>query len=82
MQLRRSVRRKNEWAYLTPVPQSLAGPQALNRVSAAGTLVGLDLPDAGRNVELKPYVVSRRHHRPRAHAASVQRLRRATSAAT
>jgi hypothetical protein len=59
MQLRRSVRRKNEWAYLTPVPQSLAGPQALNRVSAAGTLVGLDLPDAGRNVELKPYAVSR-----------------------
>jgi hypothetical protein len=36
VQLRRSVRRKNEWGYLTPVPQSLAGPQALNRVSAGG----------------------------------------------
>ena len=59
IQLRRSVRRKNEWAYLTPVPQSLAGPQALNRVSAAGTLIGLDLPEAGRNIELKPYAVSR-----------------------
>jgi hypothetical protein len=59
IQLRRSVRRKNEWAYLTPVPQILAGPQALNRVSAAGTLVGLDLPPAGRNLELKPYAVSR-----------------------
>jgi hypothetical protein len=59
IQLRRSVRRKNEWAYLTPVPQSLAGPQALNRVSAGGTLVGLDLPEAGRNIELKPYAVSR-----------------------
>ncbi|HEX7123922.1 MAG TPA: DUF5916 domain-containing protein, partial [Gemmatimonadaceae bacterium] len=59
IQLRRSVRRKNEWAYLTPVPQSLAGPQALNRVSAGGTLVGLDLPPAGLNLELKPYVVSR-----------------------
>ena len=58
-QLRRSVRRKNEWAYLTPVPQNLAGPQALNRVSSAGTLVGLDLPPAGRNIELKPYGVSR-----------------------
>ncbi|MGH7696262.1 MAG: DUF5916 domain-containing protein, partial [Gemmatimonadaceae bacterium] len=59
IQLRRSVRRKNEWAYLTPVPQILAGPQALNRVSAGGTLVGLDLPPAGRNLELKPYVVLR-----------------------
>jgi hypothetical protein len=59
VQLRRSVRRKNEWAYLTPVPQSLAGPQALNRISAAGTLVGLDLPAVGKNLELKPYAVSR-----------------------
>ena len=59
LQLRRSVRRKNEWAYLTPVPQSLAGPQALNRVSAGATLVGLDLPEAGKNIELKPYAVGR-----------------------
>ncbi|HUQ79861.1 MAG TPA: DUF5916 domain-containing protein [Gemmatimonadaceae bacterium] len=59
VQLRRSVRRKNEWGYLTPVPQSLAGPQALNRISAGATLVGLDLPEAGKNIELKPYGVSR-----------------------
>ncbi len=59
MQLRRSVRRRNEWGYLTPVPQSLAGPQALNRVSSAAILVGLDLPEAGHSVEVKPYVVSR-----------------------
>jgi hypothetical protein len=59
VQLRRSVRRKNEWAYLTPVPQSLAGPQAFNRISAGGTLVGLDLPEAGKNLELKPYGVAR-----------------------
>ena len=58
LQLRRSVRRKNEWAYLTPVPPALAGPQALNRVSAGGTLVGLDLPPASRNIELKPYAIS------------------------
>ncbi len=57
LQLRRSIRRKNEWAYLTPVPVSLAGPQALNRVSSAGTLVGLDLPEASRNIELKPYAI-------------------------
>ena len=59
IQLRRSVRRKNEWAYLTPVPQNLAGPQAFNRISAGGTLVGLDLPPAGKNLELKPYAISR-----------------------
>ena len=59
IQLRRSVRRKNEWAYLTPVPQILAGPQALNRISAGGTLVGLDLPPAGRNIEIKPYGITR-----------------------
>lgn len=59
MQVRRSVRHKNEWDYLTAVPRILAGPQALNRVSAAGTLVGLDLPDAGKNIEIKPYGVSR-----------------------
>ncbi len=59
IQLRRSVRRKNEWAYLTLVPQNLAGPQAFNRISAGGTLVGLDLPPAGKNLELKPYAISR-----------------------
>jgi hypothetical protein len=57
--MRRSIRHKNEWTYLTPVPQNLAGPQALNRVSAAGTLVGLDLPPASRNLELKPYAIAR-----------------------
>ncbi|MBM4193978.1 MAG: carbohydrate binding family 9 domain-containing protein [Gemmatimonadetes bacterium] len=59
IQIRRSIRHKNEWAYLTPVPRIMSGPQALNRVSAAGTLVGLDLPAAGKNIELKPYGVSR-----------------------
>jgi hypothetical protein len=29
------------------------------RISAAGTLVGLDLPEAGKNLEIKPYGVSR-----------------------
>ena len=59
IQLRRSVRRKNEWTYLTPVPRNLAGPQAFNRISAGGTLVGLDLPPASRNVEIKPFAVAR-----------------------
>ena len=59
IQLRRSIRHKNEWTYLNPVPQNLAGPQAFNRISSGGTLVGLDLPPASRNIELKPYVISR-----------------------
>ena len=58
LQIRRSIRHKNEWDYLTRVPRILAGPQALNRISAGGTLVGLDLPKAGGNVELKPYARS------------------------
>jgi hypothetical protein len=37
----------------------MAGPQALNRVSAFGTVVGLDLPPAGRNLELKPYALGK-----------------------
>ena len=59
IQMRRAVRRNNEWAYLTRVPQNLAGPQAFNRISAGGTLVGLDLPPAGKNLELKPYAISK-----------------------
>ncbi len=59
IQLRRAIRHKNEWTYLTPVPQNMAGPQALNRVSSAGTLVGLDLPPASKNFEVKPYAISR-----------------------
>jgi hypothetical protein len=59
IQIRRSVRHKNEWDYLTPVPRILAGPQALNRVSAGGTLVGLDLPETGKNIELKPFAIER-----------------------
>lgn len=57
IQFRRSIRHKNEWTYLNPVPPSLDGPQGLNKVSVAGTLVGLELPSAGNNLELKPYAI-------------------------
>jgi hypothetical protein len=59
IQFRRAIRHKNEWTYWTPVPRTMAGPQALNRVSSYGTLVGLDLPSAGRNLELKPYALGK-----------------------
>ena len=58
IQLRRSIRHKNEWTYLNPVPPFMAGPQAFGRVSAAGTVVDLDLPPAGSNLELKPYAIT------------------------
>ncbi len=59
IQFRRSIRHKNEWTYWTPVPQNMQGPQALNRVSSYGTVVGLDLPPAGRNIEIKPYALGK-----------------------
>ena len=56
--IRRVIRRKNEWTHLTLVPASAGVPGGMFRLSRAGTLVGLDLPPASRNVELKPYGIS------------------------
>ena len=60
IQLRRAIRRKNEWVYLTRLPISAgggAGSSGIFRVSAAGTLVGLEPPLASRNIEVKPYAI-------------------------
>lgn len=57
--IRRVIRRKNEWTHLTVVPASAGVPGGMFRLSRAGTLVGLDLPAASKNVELKPYAVGR-----------------------
>jgi len=59
IQLRRGVRRKNEWHYINPLPLAMGGAQGSFRISAAATLVGLDLPEASRNLEIKPYTISR-----------------------
>ena len=56
--LRRAIRRNNEYAYITFIPASTGGRQSITRVSAAADLVGLDLPPAGRNIEIKPYATS------------------------
>ncbi len=53
IQLGRNVRWKNEWNYLTPVAIS-AGP-GMFRLSAAGTLTGLQVPSGNRTFEIKPY---------------------------
>ena len=56
VQLRRNVRRKNEWAYITPLPISAgSGPAGIFRVSDAATLVGIDAPSGSKNLEIKPY---------------------------
>ncbi|HUR34065.1 MAG TPA: DUF5916 domain-containing protein [Vicinamibacterales bacterium] len=57
--IRRVIRRKNEWTHLTLVPAAAGVPGGMFRLSRAGTLVGLDLPAASRNVELKPYGISK-----------------------
>jgi hypothetical protein len=57
--IRRVIRRRNEWTHLTPIPASAGVPGGMFRISRAGTLVGLDLPPASKNVELKPYAISR-----------------------
>ena len=60
LQLRRAIRRKNEWVYLTRLPLSAGGGSGsggIFRVSAAGTLVGIEPPPASRNIEIKPYAI-------------------------
>jgi hypothetical protein len=59
IQMRRAIRRKNEWVHLTPLPTVMGGSQGFFRISAAATLVGLELPPASRNIELKPYGITR-----------------------
>ena len=60
LQMRRAVRRKNEWTYLTLVPSAASGggPAGSFRVSRAGTLVGLEAPAASRVIEVKPYGIT------------------------
>ena len=59
VQLRRLVRRKNEQTYLTPVPISV-GRRGIFRVSDAALLTGLELPDEGNVLEVKPYGIGGR----------------------
>jgi hypothetical protein len=55
--LRRVVRWKNEWSYLTQVPRALTTFQGILRISAAATLVGLRVPAGNRLLEIKPYAL-------------------------
>ena len=53
---RRMVRSKNEVSYLSPVPVSW-GRRALNSLSSAGPLVGIETPKDLRNIDVKPYAL-------------------------
>lgn len=55
--LKRVVKWKNENQYLTKMPGAL-GRRAINKLSSAATLVGLQTPQARRNYEVKPYGIS------------------------
>ena len=56
--LRRTIRGKNEYAYIAPIRPEW-GVGGFFRASAAATLVGLEVPPAGKNLEIKPYAISR-----------------------
>ena len=56
--LRRVVRWKNEWSYLAQVPRALTTFRGILKISSAGTLEGLQVPSASRNLELKPYALA------------------------
>jgi hypothetical protein len=54
---RRIIRWKNEWTYLTAVPAYL-GNAGIFYVSLGATMVGIETPPAGLNLEVKPYAIS------------------------
>jgi hypothetical protein len=55
--LRRTIRWKNEYAFISAVPRTF-GARGILRLSQAATLVGLDVPPAPLNLEVKPFAVS------------------------
>lgn len=54
--VRRNVRWKNELSYLSPVPR-IFGARGILLFSQAATLVGLETPAPGLNLDIKPYSV-------------------------
>jgi hypothetical protein len=56
--IRRTIRAKNEGTYIVPMRPDW-GPGAIFRMSAAATLTGIEVPPAAKNLEIKPYAISR-----------------------
>ena len=57
LNLSRRVFWKNEWSYVVPMPVARE-PGAIFLSSLAATLVGLEAPDSGNTLELKPYAIA------------------------
>ena len=57
LQLRRTSRWKNEYAFLTHVPDG-SNQNGLSRMSSAATLVGIEAPPTSRPLDIKPYATS------------------------
>ncbi len=55
--LRRLVKWKNEFSYLSLVPAAL-GTGGVSRMASAATVIGIETPAESKNLELKPYAVS------------------------
>jgi hypothetical protein len=54
--IRRTVRWKNEFVYVSPVPRR-DGPRGILRLSSAATLVGFEAPARALDLDLKPYAL-------------------------
>ncbi len=57
LQMRRTIRDRGEWSWITPLPISV-GTQGNLRQSTFPTLVGIEVPPVTRKLEVKPYVTS------------------------
>jgi hypothetical protein len=54
--IRRTVRWKNEESFVVPMPLSQGSP--IFQISSGATLVGIDAPSGSRNLEIKPYAIA------------------------
>lgn len=54
--IRRNVRWKNEISFMSPIPRTF-GLRGILLFSQAATLVGLEAPPVGLNLDIKPYTV-------------------------
>ena len=57
LNVNRRVRRLNESSYLVPLPAE-QGYRGLFMASRAAAVVGLEVPDSGRTLEIKPYAIA------------------------
>jgi hypothetical protein len=53
----RAVRWRNELSVLSPVPQGM-GMSSAQHAALAATVVGIEAPPPGRNLDIKPYAIS------------------------